>query len=101
MSDRRLQRRRNRLWADDPSCHWCGKETVLPMDLPGGGNDQTEPRMATIDHLDSRLDETRGAFPNHEITRTVLACRECNERRGSTRQAQLPIEELRRRASHD
>lgn len=38
--------------------------------------------MATIDHLDNRLSEDRGKYAHSNEPRTVLACRQCNNKRG-------------------
>lgn len=49
-------------------------------------------RMATLDHLDDRFSPQRGTFENKGEERTVLACAECNERRGAERVASMPKE---------
>jgi hypothetical protein len=41
------------------------------------------PNLSTLDHLDHKLSPMRGKFNNRGYCpRTVLACRECNQRRG-------------------
>lgn len=80
---KRLVRRRHRLHAIDPACHWCRVETVLII----GHCRQPPPNMATIDHLDDRFSKARGRHKNTE--RTVLACLACNHRRGQERQTAL------------
>lgn len=62
-----------------PYCHWCGCEVAEPPSDPhaAGG-----PTMATLDHLYSRSD------PRHRQSggaAVVLACQECNQRRGRVR----------------
>jgi hypothetical protein len=56
------------------------------------------PTLATIDHLRDRLDPTRQIEPINSEQRLVLACWDCNTQRGAQRVAELPIEELHRRA---
>jgi len=58
------------------------------------------PRMATIDHLRSRYDETRREKPTKENNdpRTVLACHACNDQRNEEEQGSMPKEELTKRS---
>lgn len=80
MSNEKLKRRRAKLHARDPQCHWCRTPTVLIE-----GHVRHKPaNMATIDHLDDRFSPLRGTMGGQE--RTVLACDACNNRRGQERQ---------------
>lgn len=90
----RYRRRLARLYARDCNCHWCRKPTILMLGVHDAGR---EKRRATIDHLRDRFDPTR-TEPNPKwAERTVLACLECNNRRGAERQAECV--ELQRRKS--
>lgn len=78
---RQTRERRERLFRKHPYCFWCSRRLVHPRaytDYRG----QRPDNMATLDHLDDRCSPLRGAFTNSKHERTVLACRECNERRG-------------------
>ena len=84
---------REELWTKDPHCHWCGRLTVQPSEILKMGQ-PNPPEMATIDHLVDRFEgRNRNNFNN-----VVLACNECNNRRGRERQAKIPLEELQRRS---
>lgn len=82
--------RRQRLLEADPHCYWCGREVVEWVFESGVAPPLNQ---ATIDHVNSRV---RG--PRPKIGRWVLACRECNEGRAREEEAELGIEELRRRS---
>lgn len=91
---KKTARRRRRLWDADPHCYWCGQLTVelnlKPYEKPPGN-------LATLDHLRSRLDVTRGTTL---AVSTVLSCLRCNNERAAAEQARLPLHELRRRSGH-
>lgn len=79
------KRRRLSLFQRDPHCHWCGRLTRYDY-VPGVKTQP--PDLATIDHLDNRRkrgdkrERERSSIPDVVPgERTVLACRECNERR--------------------
>jgi hypothetical protein len=75
-------------------CWWCGEQMIYP----DGRKYRHPPKLlATIEHLDSRLSGRRGAFGS-KCERTVLACRECNHRRGAQEQQWLSHQELHARA---
>ena len=91
MSSPKLRRRRDRLMAQDPHCHWCGCEVIyfkpaLGQSLPA--------HFATLDHLNDRIEEAprpiRGVI--------VLACKACNEARAAIRVANLPRNVLNARS---
>lgn len=87
--------RRRILFERDPHCHWCGCLTVL-LAYPNSAARSWPKNAATVDHLDSRLSPRRNYAGGEE--RTVLACRECNHRRGAAEEQALGHEELRRRS---
>lgn len=77
----RIRTQRNRLWAIDPHCHWCGKLTVLPRaHAPHEPRPMPEMNWATIDHLHCRLHPDR-LKPGDGQMRRVLACWSCNNQR--------------------
>lgn len=88
------------MWKRNPSCHWCGRDTMLVLRTEAHPHNKVPPRddEATIDHLRSRFDPTRQEPNlNHEFRR-VLACWRCNNERSRAEQAQRPLEELHRRS---
>lgn len=78
------QKRTWRLFKKNPYCHWC-KRLVFWSTRNDGCNDSVR---ATLDHLRSRFDPTRG---QHLGVNTVLACRDCNQRRGLEEEIALGI----------
>lgn len=103
-----MKRRRNRLWQEDPRCRRCGVVTVLPTQLIAEygveGNTLTKhlpkevmDRMATIEHLRSRLNPTRGSDFSEA---TTLYCYRCNQTANNEELKTVPIEQLRLLASH-
>ncbi len=78
MGSKKLRARRERRWAEDPHCRHCGVYTIPPEDITGGG---TAPNMATLEHLDGRLDPMRGHSGQDEL-RTTILCYECNQALG-------------------
>lgn len=90
---KRMRRRKARLHRlNGGRCHWCGIVTVIS---PRGRITVQTPNTATLDHLDERFSGRRGEYSGQE--RTVLACAKCNSHRSN---ANLPIEERRKRATH-
>jgi hypothetical protein len=81
------KRRRLNLYQRDPHCHWCRCLTVLPPE--GSPPKVTPPNEATIDHLRDRYDPRRREPARNQEERTVLACRGCNARRNTERQAEM------------
>lgn len=106
MSTEKRKKRRRKLWDRDPHCRQCGKLTRLPKDVPGAANGNMKGfvhDMATLEHLDSRYSDLRGwatRLPAN-IERTTLTCQECNQRREREETQSMPIDELRRRSSHE
>ncbi len=83
MSISSRQNRRRALWRKDPRCFWCGKITILRR---VNGGEQHPDNMATLEHIIHKMDPNRGKkmSKNKGKNSTVLACRECNNSRGST-----------------
>ncbi len=82
-------RRRERLMAADPHCHWCGCEVIY---WKPQRREKVPPNFATIDHVWSRIQ----GRPRQG--RWVLACARCNEARGAAEEAALGKAELQRRS---
>ena len=76
--------RRQRLYEEDPYCHWCGVHTVEG----GSGNNR-----ATLDHIKSRLVRRSG-----EYSEVVIACYRCNNARAAEEHAKLPYWERVKRS---
>lgn len=72
------KKRRDKLWWKDPHCHWCGIETVPSRNDSG----IQQPNTATLDHLRHKSDPERGQYGRTRTRQVVLACFECNARRG-------------------
>lgn len=68
---------RERLWRQDPHCHWCGIWTQLHRSQYG---DRPPHNAATLDHYRSKLDPLRNRVATEP--RWVLACFKCNQQRG-------------------
>lgn len=68
----RNKRRRLRLLAQSPVCHWCGKEVREDVR-------ETAANRATLDHVEDRIE--RGS----RRTPVVLACYSCNKNRNVAR----------------
>ena len=87
-----IRRRREYLWKQNPHCHWCGRKTIPPEEVTVklvkhgavfAKEIRYEPLMATLDHLNSRFVELLGEpLAGNIRDTTVLACRECNNKRG-------------------
>lgn len=89
------------MWNDSPICRWCGVDTILPEELARlYGNANAAPpdmadRMATIEHLNSRLSGRRRQTYGEETL--TLFCRKCNNAKAKHEMESLPIEEVRAR----
>lgn len=75
-NSKRYSAQRERWWHEDPHCRWCGRLTILwaykvHATMPDNA--------ATVDHLDSRFSNERGAHSGK--TRRLLACYRCNQSR--------------------
>jgi hypothetical protein len=76
----KLRRRRLKLFKENPHCFWCGRKTIYARVKDG---DKQPPNLATIDHLVHRLDPDRAEKLLKPGPKTVLACEQCNFRRGT------------------
>lgn len=78
-----VRKKRDELFAQNPYCCWCGKLTRNDHEAemkPGRSYDDT----ATLEHLVSKLDGPERWFPiNKEKPRYAIACKRCNNERGS------------------
>lgn len=77
-------------------CYWCG-ELMRLTTHKFEKKERMPDDIATIDHLDSRLNPQRGTMGG--TIRHVLAHKGCNEKRAAAEVAALPIEEVRRRSA--
>lgn len=98
---KRLEKKRNqmaRLFKEQKGlCFWCQRKMALTLRPKAiRGVPPPDPLMATIDHLDDRLNPLRGSFRSQE--RHVVACYECNHRRGCENQENLSKAELWKRS---
>jgi len=73
-NSKRIAKRRDRLFAADPHCAYCGQEVVsyplAPHEVPPGN-------YATAEHVYSR-----NGGPRPKQGRIILACQNCNEAKG-------------------
>jgi 5-methylcytosine-specific restriction endonuclease McrA len=88
------KKRKLKLFALNPHCHWCGKLTRL---YKHNQHKKTPLDAATLDHLRSRYNPER-LIPSPDKEQTVLACWECNHKRGEQETKETPPEELHRRS---
>ena len=70
-----LARRRARLFAADPHCCYCGGEMVLWKPEP---HEKLPGNFATIEHVNPRI-----GGPRPRPGTTLLACLDCNNRKGA------------------
>lgn len=83
------QRRLYKMWAANPSCHWCERITRLVRVADGIIPDDA----GTEDHVYNRLQ------PEREFDDSVvLACAKCNHARG--RAVDIAVREAKRKAGH-
>lgn len=95
----RLRRIRNKLHAENPNCHYCGRPTILPEHTNPPVTKQrvkVPHNMATVDHLFSRYHPLRRIHKGEK--RYVLACNWCNGRRAKKEEKELGIKIMRERA---
>lgn len=60
-------------------CYWCNEPMIYPDDGPKRGGKQP-PKLCTLEHLNDRFSPIRET--NLDIGNTVVACYECNHKRG-------------------
>lgn len=93
---RRAKRRRQLFKRQKGKCFWCPTQMVL---VEGEHLKHQPANLATIDHLHDRFHPLRGTDNHRGLQRWVLACHECNQRRGKEMYAKhVPIEEQRQRS---
>jgi len=72
-------------------CFFCGIKMVS-AGTKIAGSKKLDPRSATFEHWDSRLDAERGK--HYGEFRNVASCWKCNNERNAERQRRVPQEEL-------
>lgn len=91
-------RKLRNLWIENPKCYYCGRTTILVQVAPKQRMPKKFadfPLRATIEHLRSRLDEKRREpIKGEDDRRLVLACNECNHKRGQEEVANMTKEEI-------
>src|SRR5690242_8640627 len=92
------RKRMARFIQQDGRCYWCRCDLVLTP--PGKHIKNAPPNTGTMEHLRDRFHPQRTERNQNREQRLVLACRECNERRGAANQAAAGIEELRQRSGY-
>ena len=80
MSRKQQRKRLYRLVKEKPICYWCKREVKLYKKIEKGEVHPLD--MATIDHKCHRLDPAREEVYKTPGEKTVLACLECNRKRG-------------------
>lgn len=93
------KRKRAKLWREQEGrCKWCNVPMTHWNDYasdPGKRTPEMQKLLATIDHLRDRYDPKRWDGNPNDEKRWVLACWECNHKRGCERTLAVPIEERR------
>lgn len=75
LSEKRWRKRLRLYEFQGGKCFWCNGEMILVK-----GHIEPQPaNLATLEHLDDRLDPARGSFVGER--RVVLACYRCNQKR--------------------
>lgn len=64
------------MWENNPNCHWCNVPTVRVE----ASQQKLDPNSATFDHLYHKSNPQRHTRKGKNLG--VLACYECNQRRG-------------------
>lgn len=71
-------RRKDRLWIiQNGQCHYCKRKMIHHSNKYN--ERQRPPLLSTLEHLDNKLTGKRTV---NKMARTVLACYECNHRKG-------------------
>lgn len=75
-------RKKQRLYRKQKGkCFWCDDPMLLARWDPFRGKPPDD--LATFEHLDTKASPLRGAFQHKKEKRVVLACYDCNNKRGS------------------
>lgn len=76
-------------------CHWCKEPMALVIhDFKGGIPKKF--KRATLDHLDSKLNEERGQHAGER--RRVVACDACNAARAKAEEEAMTLEQRQQRS---
>lgn len=86
MNTKRLRRLRERLWLENPHCHYCGCKTVW---YTGSGGADRPNNAATLDHVIPRTNPLRHSLPFYPKELLVLCCNKCNNERGKRDEGKL------------
>ena len=87
------KRRREILFLRHPFCYWCGRPVKMYVHSQ---HETPPPDQATLDHIRTRYNPERHMPSDKE--QTVLACWECNHKRGEEDTQNMPLEELHNRS---
>ena len=96
MAFKRQQKRRKRLFNENPYCHICNVKMILP-----NGKNSNLKNLCTLEHICSRLNPARTekwVSKERYIGKTTILCKKCNNDKGNREYNNLPIEELWRRS---
>lgn len=75
---RKKRRRRCKLFLQqNGKCYYCKQDMILSF----SERDMSLKTLATLEHLDDKLSDSRGKYGVCGTERTVLACRDCNNHR--------------------
>ena len=106
MDSRKLKKRKEWLYNQNPYCPKCGTKMILPEKGKGGFKHKSN--EVTIEHLNNKyhLKERRKPQLSEEGKencktrkgRTILLCRQCNEALANEETKKLSLEELRKRS---
>ena len=83
-SSRWTREQKKKRYDKNPFCHWCGRRMILlSVGMLKFYRNNPPPLTCTTEHLRNKFDPLR---KNKQLslveTRRVLACKECNEKRG-------------------
>lgn len=78
--------RRNK-WDKDRRCFWCFQETEWNEEVYA--RCRCSKRLATLDHITSKLSLLRKFNDKYDGKKTVLCCSECNTKRAKLEQAYI------------
>ncbi len=91
------RKNKEKLWHENPHCHWCGVLTVLDCRREWRKPASPPENLATLDHLFSRYHIERWKRFNGQRKR-VLSCLKCNHERARQEDLSMSREELIKRS---
>lgn len=94
----KMRRKRERMWNQNPHCHWCNCLTELPPRVGNPCRVMKKDSMATLDHLRCRLRDDRQEPTRNQEVRIVLSCWKCNNKRNETEMIAAGIDKLREKS---